>query len=311
MLQFEVSEDLAGLRADFTLAKLSANILTRSMAIKLIDQDRVMLGGQKLTSKSTKLKAGDLLSVDYNPNLSAKNEEIEVIFEDDDLMVINKPAGILSHAKGKLDQESTVADWAQPHTTNLPPERSGIVHRLDRATSGVMILAKNPTSKSWLMKQFADRNVHKKYLAIISGAPEDLKFNIDLPIARNAKKPTTFHINANGKEAQTEVEVLASVNQGTKSALSLVLLSPHTGRTHQLRVHMWANGWPIVGDPFYGSEPNPTKTNSNPAQPNLMLHALSLEIQTSPNAWQTFVAQPPKKFMLKLKEVGLPLPPKK
>jgi 23S rRNA pseudouridine1911/1915/1917 synthase len=289
-MEFTVSEDLALKRIDAALAELSGGALTRSMAVRLIGMGRVKLNGKQIKHKSYKVKEDDRLEVDWDMNAGA-DLDIEVVFEDEDLIVINKPAGILSHAKGKLAEELSVADWATPRVVDIETERSGIVHRLDRATSGVMVVAKNVASKSWLMKQFSDRNVHKKYLAIIKGLPEHKKFKVDMPIGRNIKRPTTFFVNENGKPAQTEVEVLE-----TSGEHSLVLLSPKTGRTHQLRVHMWSNGWPIEGDAFYNE-------NFKEGQ-SLMLHALSLTIQIKKDQWKEFRVDVPAEFKAKLKELG-------
>ncbi|MBP7768895.1 RluA family pseudouridine synthase [Candidatus Saccharibacteria bacterium] len=283
-------------RLDAVLAEHTVGKFTRSTVAKLIKMGKVKLNGKKEESKATKLKVGDKVELDYEePKLET---EIEIIFEDESIVVINKPPGMLSHAKGKLSEEVSVADWMADKTTDLDNQeqkRSGIVHRLDRATSGVMILAKNPEIKSWLMKQFSDRNVHKKYLAIIEGSPEEVKFKIDMPIGRNPRKLTTFFVTDSGRPSQTEVEVLS-----TNGKQSLVLLTPKTGRTHQLRVHMWANGWPILGDPFY----NPNFKDGQ----QLMLHALSLTIQVAEGdekVWRDFEVEAPGYFKGKIKELSL------
>jgi len=300
-MKFTYGEDEPAGRLDYLIAENSDGQFTRSTASKLIEQGRVVVNGEIEKQKSRKLRPGDEVEVNYSvPELSS---EVEVIFETDNELVINKPAGMLSHSKGKLVEEISVAHWLLPKTTDLDEQRSGIVHRLDRATSGVMICAKNPKSKNWLMKQFSDRNVHKKYLAIIDGVPADTlnstlspqeqrRFVIDMPIGRNPKKLTTFYVTDSGRPAQTEVEILSS-----NGKQSLVLLTPKTGRTHQLRVHMWANGWPILGDPFYNSEFRDGE--------ELMLHALSLTIQTCDKEWRDFSAPLPDHFVHKLKELGL------
>lgn len=280
-------------RLDTFIAQNCEGKFSRSSVGKLISQGRVSLNGEVVQSKAVKVISSDVIEVDYEDPVAS--EDLKILFESEDEIVISKPAGMLSHAKGPISGEVSVADWLQPKTTDLDAQRSGIVHRLDRATSGVMILAKNPESKSWLMKQFSDRNVHKKYLAIIEGKPDMDRFKIDMPIGRNPKKLTTFYVSDSGRDAQTEVEVLS-----TNGKESLVLLTPKTGRTHQLRVHMWANGWPILGDPFYNEDFKDGQ--------DLMLHALSLTIQNSKKEWQDFVAPPPAHFLDKLAEVKLKLP---
>lgn len=291
--EIDSDTDLKPERLDSFVAQNCGGKFSRSSVGKLISQGRVSLNGKVAESKAIKVMPGDVVDISYEDPVAS--EDLKILFESEDEIVISKPAGMLSHAKGPISGEVSVADWLQSKTTDLDAQRSGIVHRLDRATSGVMILAKNPESKSWLMKQFSDRNVHKKYLAIIEGMPESRKFKIDMPIGRNPRKLTTFYVTDSGREAQTEAEVLDS-----NGALSLVLLTPKTGRTHQLRVHMWANGWPILGDPFYNTEFRDGQ--------DLMLHALSLTIQNSMKEWQDFVAPPPVYFLDKLAELELKLP---
>ncbi len=285
-----VDEDSIGKRLDVLVAEKSDGKFSRSSVAKLIKLGKVTLNGEANPLKSSKLNEGDKIVLEYEEPQAS--EDLKVLFESEDEIVVFKPAGMLSHAKGPISGEVSVADWLQPKTSDLDEQRSGIVHRLDRATSGVMILAKNAKNKSWLMKQFSDRNVHKKYLAIIDGNPENDKFVVDMPIGRNPRKLTTFYVTDSGRSAQTEVEVL-----DRNGEQSVVLLTPKTGRTHQLRVHMWANGWPILGDPFY----NETFKDGE----ELMLHASSLTIQTSGREWQEFVAEPPKYFLAKLKELSL------
>ncbi|MBQ3306200.1 RluA family pseudouridine synthase [Candidatus Saccharibacteria bacterium] len=179
------------------------------------------------------------------------------IYEDENVLVLNKPAGMLSMKKGEWTPEVTLEDYGL------------IVHRLDRDTSGVVILAKNPAVQSFLRKQFQDRKTHKTYYAIVEGRPKLDEAKIDLPIVRNIKHPTTFLVDPNGKPAQTFYKVIK-----TAGNYSLVELKPVTGRTHQLRVHLKYLGCPIVGDPIYGSKP---KADKKP-EDRLYLHAKSLEI---------------------------------
>ena len=151
-----------------------------------------------------------------------------------------------------------------------------LVHRLDRDTSGVVILAKNPEVQSFLRKQFQDRKTHKTYYAIIEGRPKLDKARIDLPISRDLKRPTTFRVDANGKPSETFSD----------DKHSLVELKPTTGRTHQLRVHMKYLGHPIVGDVVYGTE----------KADRLYLHAGKLEITLPGGKRVTFEAKLPEEF---------------
>lgn len=199
------------------------------------------------------------------------------IYEDENVLVINKPAGLLSMAKGEFTSETTLEDYGL------------LVHRLDRDTSGVVILAKNEATQSFLRRQFQERKTHKTYVAIVDGTPKNDEAIINLPIARNLKHPTTFMVDPKGKPSETYYKVLE-----TKNGKSMILLRPVTGRTHQLRVHLKYIDCPIIGDPVY----NPDSKGSR-----LFLHARSLEI-TIPNTSKnetdgerrTFEAELPAEF---------------
>ena len=186
------------------------------------------------------------------PQNTKKLEKIAIIYEDENVLVVDKPAGLLSMAKGEYCPEPTLEDYGL------------LVHRLDRDTSGVVILAKNEETRKMLRKQFQDRKTHKTYYAIVEGRPKLDEAMIDLPIARNLKHPTTFQVDPKGKEAKTYYKVLKSNDK-----FSLVELKPESGRTHQLRVHMKYISTPIFGDPVYGS---------GKKAPRLFLHAKQLEI---------------------------------
>lgn len=199
----------------------------------------------------------------------------ETIFEDENVLVLNKPSGLLSMAKGEYTAEPTLEDYGL------------LVHRLDRDTSGVVILGKNEETQKMLRKQFQDRKAHKTYYAVVEGRPKLDEAMIDLPMSRNIKHPTTFVVDANGKPAQTYYKVIKS---GKK--YSLLELRPTTGRTHQLRVHLKYLGTPILGDRVYGNAPADTDMR-------LYLHANKLEI-TIPgkpeNQRVVFEAPLPKEF---------------
>jgi 23S rRNA pseudouridine1911/1915/1917 synthase len=164
---------------------------------------------------------------------------------------------------------------------NLEGERAGIVHRLDRATSGVMICAKNAETLSFLQKQFSARTVYKNYVAIITGKLEPSKGLIDIPLGRSTKEPNKFIVTSNGKTAQTEFYV-----KEEQDKYSLVELHPLTGRTHQLRLHLKHLNRPIVGDTLYGGEP----------ADRLMLHAINLEITIPGGQRKVFTSSLPSEF---------------
>jgi 23S rRNA pseudouridine1911/1915/1917 synthase len=211
--------------------------------------------------------------------------DLPVLYEDDDCVVINKPIGLLTHSKGAFNPEATVASWLDRYTNHSPipfeNARNGIVHRLDRATSGVMIAAKTPEALAYLQKQFSQRKAKKQYIAIVTGQLTPVKAVIDMPIERNPRAPQTFRVGANGKPSVTAYEVTK-----TNENYSMVLLAPTTGRTHQLRVHLAHQGHPIVGDTLYKGE----------KAERLYLHAKSLEITTPSGNRMTFEAEVPTEF---------------
>ncbi len=239
--------------------------MSRSSAAHLIEQGNVTVNGVITSKASYKVRGSDIVKIDYNPNLAIEFPIIElpIIYEDKTCVVINKPAGILSHSKGAFNPEPSVASWLVNRLKGLSGDRAGIVHRLDRATSGLMICAKTPQAMIWLQRQFSQRKVKKTYIAVVKGIPDKDRAIIDMPIERNPKKPQTFRVGSHGKSAITEYRVLQSNN-----TFSLLELIPTTGRTHQLRVHLHRIGHPIVGDIIYGGM----------SSSRLFLHSKKLEI---------------------------------
>ena len=241
----------------------------RSTIQKFIESGFVTVDGELALKPNFKVERG--VKIDLKVPEIMKNADLkpEIVYEDENVLVVNKPSGLLSEAKGEYCPEKTLADYGL------------IAHRLDRDTSGVMILAKSPEVQSFLKKQFQDRKVHKTYYAVISGRPKLDEARIDLPMIRDLKRPTTFRVDANGKEAETFYKVLLS-----DGVHSLVELRPTSGRTHQLRVHMKYLGHPIVGDVVYDGE----------AAERLMLHAGSLEITLPGGVRKTFIVERPREF---------------
>lgn len=256
--------------------------LSRSAAEKLIEAENVQVNGAVVTKPAYKVRADDKITIDYAPGSPlAPVIELPVIYEDNSCVVINKPTGVLTHSKGAFNPEATVATWLRSRVHGLTGERAGIVHRLDRATSGVMIGAKTPEALAWLQKQFSQRKVKKTYVAVVTGELNPTQAIIDMPIERNPKKPQTFRVGANGKPAVTEYKVLK-----TDGALSLLELKPTTGRTHQLRVHLRQLGHPILGDELYGGRP----------ADRLYLHARSLELTLHNKQRRLFEVTVPPEF---------------
>lgn len=241
----------------------------RSSLQKFIELGFVTVDGE--TARKANQKFEETAEIDLKVPEEMKNADLKptVIYEDENVLVLDKPAGLLSMAKGEYCPEKTLEDFGL------------LVHRLDRDTSGVVILAKNPEVQNFLRKQFQDRKTHKTYFAVVSGRPKLDAARVDLPIARDLKRPTTFRVDANGKQSETFYRVVKSDDKH-----SLVELKPTTGRTHQLRVHMKYLGHPIVGDTVYGEEPFS----------RLLLHAGALEITLPGGERRIFEAPLPEEF---------------
>ena len=254
---------------------------SRSTYQKRISRGEVLVNGDIQTSAKYPIKDSDVIEL-RKVDAEIVTPGIETIYEDDNVLVINKPVGLLTHAKGALVEEFTASDFVKDKTTyKADTNRPGIVHRLDRDTSGVLLMVKNDETAALIGKQFTNRTTKKEYVAVVSGIPEPAKAKLDLPIGRNPSAPSTFRIDAGGKTAETVYEVS---EVGVKRAL--VILTPRTGRTHQLRVHMAYVGTPIVGDKIYGFE----------SSDRMYLHAHKLEVTLPGGERKVFEAPVPKSF---------------
>ncbi|MBQ3445705.1 RluA family pseudouridine synthase [Candidatus Saccharibacteria bacterium] len=242
----------------------------RSTLQKFIKSGYVSVNGEVVLKPNAKFEPDVHIDL-VVPEVQQKSHLIpEVVYEDDDVLVVNKPTGLMSEFKGEYTPEVTLAKYGY------------IVHRLDRDTSGVIILAKTKEAQSMLRKQFQDRVTHKTYYAVVPGTLKHDAARIDLPLARDLKRPTTFKVDPNGKPSETFYKVLK-----TNGQYSLVELHPTTGRTHQLRVHMKYLGHPIVGDPVYGGE----------QADRLYLHAGALEITLPSGEKRVFTVPMPEGFL--------------
>lgn len=264
----EAEEAIPKTRLDILLVEKYKSY-NRSTLQRFIRDGFVTVDG--VVAKKPNQKFEERVKIELNVPTELKNADLKpaVIYEDDNVIVLDKPAGLLSMAKGEYCPEKTLEDFGL------------LVHRLDRDTSGVVILAKNVEVQKFLRKQFQDRKTHKTYYAIVSGRPKLDAARVDLPIARDLKRPTTFRVDPNGKASETYYRVLKSDGKH-----SLVELKPTTGRTHQLRVHMKYLGHPIIGDPVYGDED----------AARLFLHAKALEITLPGGERRVFEADLPQDF---------------
>lgn len=265
--------------------------ISRAVLQRFIKEGKVSING--IPQPKTSYLVGDsdevILDTSGVDGIRTPEKEfvVSVLHEDKDCVVINKPVGMLTHSKGVFNPEETVASWLARRpdfdfTAEDANPRQGIVHRLDRATSGVMICAKNPKALKHLQKQFQDKKAKKTYVARVEGELNPPEAMIDLPIERNPKSPQRFRVGQNGKPAQTNYRV----EEILKNNDSLVKLQPLTGRTHQLRVHLNYMKHPIVGDAFYGGR----------TAERLYLHASELEITLPSKDRQTFSVDVPKDF---------------
>lgn len=235
---------------------------------------------------------------------------IEVVFENDDVLVVNKPAGVMVHEDGHYEGE-TVVDWflsrvptargvGEPQTNNKgePMERSGVVHRLDVETSGVLVLAKNQKAYEHLKAQFHDRLVQKEYRAFVYGHMRETWGTVDRPIGRSAKsfRLRSAERGAKGtlRDAVTQWECIG-MGEYEGEPYSYIKVKPKTGRTHQIRVHMKAIDRPIVCDTLYAGKKIEQGNNLELTQ--LALHAHVLEIALPDGSVERFVAPVPQKMI--------------
>lgn len=283
--QFIVPTHHTGQRLDALLAAIEPAI-ARHQWNKLAKAGRIMVNGVP-AKPSTNLTAGDKIYVDLPdkpPVDLAVCQALPRLYENEHVVVVNKPPGLLTHDTGSLAKEITLLDIISAgmsgHLRRQPPQ---LVHRLDRETSGVIVVAKTSAAAQQLRQQFKQRTVHKHYRAIVAGRIPHHNARLEWPLARSRKQPGLFTIHPEGKPAITKVQL----HQYRANTTSLDVV-PLTGRTHQIRVHLRHWGYPVIGDYAYGNARPPAR---------LMLHALALTIRLPGyNRSQTFTAPLPAEF---------------
>ncbi len=269
-LILEVPADLDGVRADRVIAVLSG--LTRSEVQRLVDAGHATSGGAILQRRD-QLTAGARIQLDVpvgEEETPAEEVDFGVVYQDDDLAVVAKPAGLVVHP-GAGNRRGTLVNgilWRWPQVRGVgQPGRWGIVHRLDRDTSGVLAVAKSPAGYDGLKRLVERREMDRRYLALVHGTLELPTGTIDAPLGRDPRHPTRMQVRADGRRAVTHYQVRRSFTGHTLLEVRL-----ETGRTHQIRVHLASIGLPVVGDPVYG---RPGEEGVDPGR--VWLHAASLE----------------------------------
>jgi 23S rRNA pseudouridine1911/1915/1917 synthase len=318
--QLAVPSEASGQRLDLFLVQNLADI-SRSRVQLLLQQGSVLVDGQPAKA-SRKLRGGESISIHGDPQLPplrAMAEEIplKIVYEDNDLAVVDKPAGMMVHAGSGATEEArnrgTLVNALLHHLRALSsssgPLRPGIVHRLDKQTSGLIVVAKNDATHAQLSSMFARRQVRKLYLSLVQGELAQERGTVNAPISRDAIRRTRMTTRLEGgRAAVSHWEVLRRIH-GPYGRFSLISVRIETGRTHQIRVHMASLGHPVVGDTLYGASSSIAPVASKSSLPRLILdrnflHAAELEfVHPRTGKLLTLVSNLPsslKDFMAKL-----------
>ncbi len=252
----KIPEPLSGERLDRVVSMISS--CSRAHAASLIEEGKVSVSGKVITSKSYKLQSGQRIAIEDDLVLPGEelhpdySVQFHVVFEDSYLLVIDKPSGLVVHP-GPGSENGTLVNGILARYPEIrtvgQTDRPGLVHRLDKGTSGLMVVARTQESYEALVKMMAKHQVERTYTALVHGEVEHNRGVIEAPIARSLTQVTQMVLSPSGKEAVTHYEVLSRYSSPMKA--TLVKLKLETGRTHQIRVHMKAIGHPVVGDELY------------------------------------------------------------
>lgn len=267
-----VNENDKGKRLDIYIAE-NFNELSRTMIKKLIESNNILVN-DKSEKVSYKVQANDNISIDVpearETKLKAQEIPLDIIYEDSDIIVVNKPKGMVVHpANGNPDSTlvNAILSICKNSLSGIGGElRPGIVHRLDKDTSGLIIVAKNDKAHINMSEQIKERKVKKTYIALVRGNVPEEEATINMPIGRSTKDRKKMAVTKNGKQAITHFKVLKRYSKYT-----LLEIKIETGRTHQIRVHMAEIGYPVVGDAVYSNGKNEFGIEGQ------MLHAYKLE----------------------------------
>ena len=272
MNKYIIDEENVNTRLDKVIAILNKDI-SRTAIQRLLDKEMILVNGKKQKA-SYRVSLNDVIEVEEEEaeeiNLKAQDIPLEIVYEDSDIIVINKPKGIVVHpANGNPDGTvvNAIMNICKDSLSGIGGEiRPGIVHRLDKDTSGLLIIAKNDKAHINISEQIKDRKVKKTYIALVRGVIKENEATINMPIGRSTKDRKKMAVSKNGKEAITHFKVLQRYDKYT-----LVEVKIDTGRTHQIRVHLSEIGYPVIGDYTYSNGKNEFGITGQ------LLHAKKLE----------------------------------
>lgn len=294
-MNYKIEKEDVSKRLDIFLSEKSEKI-TRSYIKNLIDEGKIIVNGDKVKS-GYKLKLNDLVSVDIvekqAENIVPEDILLNIVFEDDDIIIINKEKGMVVHPANGNYTGTIVNSLMNSHKDNLSSIngviRPGIVHRIDKDTSGIIVVAKNDNAHKKLSEQFKVHSIERKYIALVKGIVKEDTITIDKPIGRSTKDRKKMAItDKNSRNAVTHITVL---KRFYSSNVTLVEARLETGRTHQIRVHMASLHHPLVGDEVYGKKDSKFKVNGQ------MLHAKYLGfIHPTTNKFVEFDSELPEYF---------------
>lgn len=272
--RLEVAPEQAGMRLDRYLAERLPD-LSRSRIQRLIQEEAIVVNERPVRS-SYRVEAGDRIAAhvpeERPPQPRPQQLPLDILYEDESILVVNKPAGMVVHLAPGHPADTLVNALLHHRPAlaqaGLDPERPGIVHRLDRDTSGLLVVAANPRALRALQRAFARRQVEKHYLALVYGRVAPLQAAIEAPIARDPANRLRMAVVEGGRYARTEYAVIEHLPGATLLDVNLL-----TGRTHQIRVHLASIGYPVVGDRTYG------RRRQSIAAPRQMLYAARLALR--------------------------------